>query len=134
MWPEVKYKRMMDLLTTFRRTEVEELELQNLQNEHKRSTMNHETEIEIGPLSLSVDIEYEVDPGEPMIWMTRNGDGNPGIPAHPYDVSVQVIAVTGATYDLERKEIDAGWLKDLDRIASDYIDQRLEELPLEYAD
>ena len=47
-----------------------------------------------------VRITTRINPGEPMIWCTRNGDGHPGEPAFASIQKIELVGGNGAVADL----------------------------------
>jgi hypothetical protein len=77
--------------------------------------MNHETEITLGNMELCIQIEFSVTPYIPATYYDPPEGGEIEID------DVWVSKVSGATYDLDRHEIDDGWLKTLDKEAWDAV-------------
>lgn len=79
------------------------------------------TDIEIGDLSLEVDLEYDFIPGEKMVRYDRDGSGYPGSPASAEFVSAMV---TSCEVDGKQQKRDGQWYWGVfDVVVVDLIDR-----------
>lgn len=84
----------------------------------------YETEYDefLGRFHVTVEIEFELEPGEPEVRYTRNGDGYPGSPDAVYVTAVKVTSISGASWDKTREEIERlGWAETWDEKALDFV-------------
>lgn len=90
--------------------------------------LTYEFEADVGPVVLTIAIEYDFLPGEA-------GDyWNPPVTDSVEICGVYVTSVSGGTYDLTPDEIDIGWLNDLNELTWRWVEaHNLEEDLLEYA-
>lgn len=85
--------------------------------------------------SLEVDVQYQVHPGEPMVWRYPDGSGYPGSPPEAELIGARV--TRWDVGDDERPRNGSPWWDVLDRIAEAIIDrewQRYGDDCLEHAD
>lgn len=86
-----------------------------------------EVGFELGPVYVTVDIDYKVRPGEPMVMYYPDGSGYPGSPPEIEILEVIVTSVSGETYEKSRiKLIDGGWIGTLDRLATEYVEDDID--------
>jgi hypothetical protein len=72
----------------------------------------HKVEVDefLGRFYATIEVKFDYYPGEPMIWRTQNGDGYPGSSADINIVDARVINLIGATWEKDRKALEAsGW-------------------------
>ena len=87
-----------------------------------------ETEFDLGNVFVTVEIEYKIWEGEPMVMYDPDGGGYPGSPAEIDILVVSVTSVSGETYDLNAEQLAKHeWAGDLDRIAFDHVDKNVHE-------
>jgi hypothetical protein len=88
----------------------------------------YETEIEeFGGMFVTIAIDYEFIPGEPMVRYYSDGSGHPGTPDEIHVTEVHVTSVSGETYDKTYEElVESGWDKDLNQLALDYVLARMD--------
>ena len=78
---------------------------------------------DLGNIYVTVDIDYKVWKGEPMVRYYPDGSGYPGSPPELEILGVVVTYVSGETYDKGRPELsDGGWAGILDRLATEYVE------------
>lgn len=90
---------------------------------------SYETELELGERALfcTVYVEFDANPGEPMVRYYPDGSGYPGSPPSIEPTLVQVTtAEIGEGEILNREELakiggDGSWLRKLDELAEDVI-------------
>ncbi len=97
------------------------------------SQHTYETEIELGSRSLfcTVAIDYDYDPGEPMVRYYRDGSGYPGSPATVAAFNVEVTSADIGGESLNRDEIlriggDRSWAQFLDKLALEYVEREID--------
>jgi hypothetical protein len=86
-------------------------------------TMTHllRTDIEIGDLSLEVDLEYDFIPGEKMVRYDKDGSGYPGSPTSAEFVSAMV---SSCEVDGKQQKRDGHWAWNaLDIVVAELIDR-----------
>lgn len=81
-----------------------------------RRTCSYTLESEELGQTLDFTLEYVIDPGEPMVWRTANGDGYPGSPATAEIVSARCTRIIDEQTDrkpTDREAEDVGnWFLD----------------------
>jgi len=103
------------------------------------SQYTHYLTLELGHSSLEVEVEFDYQPGEPMVMYYLDGSGYPGSPATAELIGVCVTDWTVADDERERDQspiwsdldvlaeahLDAGW----DRYGNDCLESITEEEP-----
>ena len=87
-----------------------------------------ETGFDLGPIYVTVDIDYKVWQGEKMVMYYADGSGYPGSPPELEILGVVVTSVSGETYDKSRTELsNGGWDGILDQLATEYVEKDVSE-------
>lgn len=79
------------------------------------------TEIEIGDLSLEIELEYDFNPGEPMVRYYPDGSGYPGC-----SPSAELVSVTVTLCDManeQRKRCDHWMWRAMDTLATELVNR-----------
>lgn len=94
---------------------------------------SYETELELGERALfcTIYVEFDADPGEPMVRYYPDGSGYPGSPPSIEPTLVQVTTAEVNDETLDREALakiggDGSWLKLLDTMAEDIIREECE--------
>lgn len=104
-----------------------EIQNDNLNRGHRMSQHTYEFELELGTRNLfcTVVVEYDYQPGEPMVLYHRDGSGYPGSPAEVEPFNIEVTTVELGDDVLDRDELmkigDRSWGQYLDKLAYEHV-------------
>lgn len=78
-------------------------------------------------LWVTADLEFEFEPGEPMVMYYKDGSGYPGSPPQANYVRCHVVEAGGEDWYYKRNERQ-DWFERLDAIIENHIQGKLEQV------